>query len=262
MYLCQSNVWITLKSPLYSFFLYQAERHELLPLDRETASSLPSVLFVWDNPRPLHSSLGLHPWELETGLPDQHQCILWTGPHRSSNHLKTHQLPASAQRRKPPDVTATRPLPPPQAPPGLRQTHDALLDDGRSAWPWTLCWLPLQCYCGELGTQEACMGDADGELSDGSRCAVEGNARARFVHGAGGRASREADRCCGEGGGTVSSPEWTELLTGQWAGNQTERPVCVFWQVCMGDPVVKKKVLLWIKWLWMSTDRPDREEMR
>ncbi|KAJ8278933.1 hypothetical protein COCON_G00059990 [Conger conger] len=146
---CQTGLrWVLLSAFLYTVSTQEARRrprqceaprsesdmNSFLWTVRRDPASPPSYLFRHD-PRALHAGLGLHPRELQTGLPPQHQRLLRAGPDRPADHLQTDQLPAPAPRREPGLAPPARTLPPPEAAPGLRQARDAPLDDAGPAGP-------------------------------------------------------------------------------------------------------------------------------
>lgn len=102
------------------------------------------------------------------------------------------------------------------------------MDDAGSEGEGALCGLSLQCHRGELGEEASGLGDADGELSDRGRHQDARGAGAGSVPGTGGGADEEEDWGGGEGGGTVPSPQRTQLLPGELV------IVLVFTSVCLG----------------------------
>lgn len=90
------------------------------------------------------------------------------------------------------------------------------MDDAGPEREGTLCRLPLQCNCRELGEEAAGLGDADGELINRSRYKDARGAGAGPVLGPGGGEDEEEDGGCREGGGTVPSSQWSQLLAGEF----------------------------------------------
>lgn len=141
-------------------------------------SARPPGLPVWHHPRPLHPCLGLHPGQLQGSLPGQRPRLLRAGPDRPLHNLGTGQLPAAAARGEPAGRAAPRALLASEAPPGLREADDAIMDDTRAAGQGALCRLPVQRHRWQLGAQEAGVGDAHGELTHGDRCSLPWRASA------------------------------------------------------------------------------------
>lgn len=203
-----------------------AKWHELLSVENKTCASSSSLLLIWYYPRSLHTGLGLYPQQLEAGVSQQPQCFLWAGPEWPSHHLQADQLPAAAPWGEPTDAATSRLVPAPQTAPRLRQTHDALLDDCWPAWAWPVCGLPVQRHCGELGEEEACVGDADGQLADGVGCPIQRDASAGSVLSSGGWKDEKDDRGCWAGGRAMSPPEWPQLFPGKRRNDLLFLPFC------------------------------------
>ncbi len=127
---------------LLSFSPSPAKRAQLLPLDDKAR---PSLVLLRHHSRPVHARLGLHPRELQAGLPGERHRVLRAGPDRPVHHLSADQLPAPAAGREPAGPAAQRHLPAAQDSPGLCQAHATLLDDagpGARACTQTTCLTP------------------------------------------------------------------------------------------------------------------------
>ncbi|KAL0194482.1 hypothetical protein M9458_012778, partial [Cirrhinus mrigala] len=186
------------------------KRAQLLPVDNKAR---PALVLLRHHSRPVHARVGLHPRELQKGLPGEQHRVLRAGPDGPVHHLGADQLPAAAAGREPAGRAAQRHLPAAQETPGVRQAHAAVLDDAGPAGQRPVRRLPVQRHRRKLGAQAARLGHADGELADGGRHQDARRSRSGSVPRAGSREDEEENGSRGEGGGAVPSSEWTQLLS-------------------------------------------------
>lgn len=175
---------------------------ELLPVDHQAG---PPSLLLRDHPCPLHAGLGLHPGELQAGLPAEPRGLLRAGPDGPPHPLGPEQLPAAAAGREPTGRSAPGHLPETAETPGVREAEDGVLGDPGAGREGPVRRLPVQRHRRELGEEASRLGDADGELAHRGRHQDPGGAGPGPVPGPGGGEDEEADGGCGEGGGAVSS---------------------------------------------------------